>query len=502
MTLFKKIILLVFMAGIVASCDNVVDVDQPGVLNADAAYQTVGDLEQGLLGVYAQLDVSSEIRFNASFTDEVSIGIENGGQDVGGLYNFVLNSGTPGPEAIWTTNYDAINAATRLIAAAENIEPSGDYNSILGQAYAIRAFAHMKLMTYFAEDMTDNSSLGVIAVSEVPEITDAPERSTTGEVYTLISNDLSEAESLIPSSLSETTRFTQDAITAMRARIAAYRGNYGTAETESQELIDKYDLADQQEYLSMFRNDTDGEVIFKLDRTVGDPYDGQGTTANATAGGWAGAVFAFTGPDIAGAPYLEMGRTLYNLLDQADIRYDVNVSSSSQFDSGYPNNTTAESFSNNDIIPIDKYRGSVPGENQPLMNDLKIFRVSEMLLINAEAEVAENGDLAEAATLIKQLRDARYGSAQPLPTYNSEQEAYADILEERRRELAFEGHRWVDLGRLGVRANAGIDREELDCTLYGACQGAPVPGNDHRYRFPIPLVELNGNSEITQNPEY
>jgi hypothetical protein len=502
MTLFKKIILLVFMAGIVASCDNVVDVDQPGVLNADAAYQTVGDLEQGLLGVYAQLDVSSEIRFNASFTDEVSIGIENGGQDVGGLYNFVLNSGTPGPEAIWTTNYDAINAATRLIAAAENIEPSGDYNSILGQAYAIRAFAHMKLMTYFAEDMTDNSSLGVIAVSEVPEITDAPERSTTGEVYTLISNDLSEAESLIPSSLSETTRFTQDAITAMRARIAAYRGNYGTAETESQELIDKYDLADQQEYLSMFRNDTDGEVIFKLDRTVGDPYDGQGTTANATAGGWAGAVFAFTGPDIAGAPYLEMGRTLYNLLDQADIRYDVNVSSSSQFDSGYPNNTTAESFSNNDIIPIDKYRGSVPGENQPLMNDLKIFRVSEMLLINAEAEVAENGDLGEAATLIKQLRDARYGSAQPLPTYNSEQEAYADILEERRRELAFEGHRWVDLGRLGARANAGIDREEFDCTLYGACQGAPVPGNDHRYRFPIPLVELNGNSEITQNPEY
>ena len=490
------------MAGIVASCDNVVDVDQPGVLNADAAYQTVGDLEQGLLGVYAQLDVSSEIRFNASFTDEVSIGIENGGQDVGGLYNFVLNSGTPGPEAIWTTNYDAINAATRLIAAAENIEPSGDYNSILGQAYAIRAFAHMKLMTYFAEDMTDNSSLGVIAVSEVPEITDAPERSTTGEVYTLISNDLSEAESLIPSSLSETTRFTQDAITAMRARIAAYRGNYGTAETESQELIDKYDLADQQEYLSMFRNDTDGEVIFKLDRTVGDPYDGQGTTANATAGGWAGAVFAFTGPDIAGAPYLEMGRTLYNLLDQADIRYDVNVSSSSQFDSGYPNNTTAESFSNNDIIPIDKYRGSVPGENQPLMNDLKIFRVSEMLLINAEAEVAENGDLGEAATLIKQLRDARYGSAQPLPTYNSEQEAYADILEERRRELAFEGHRWVDLGRLGARANAGIDREEFDCTLYGACQGAPVPGNDHRYRFPIPLVELNGNSEITQNPEY
>lgn len=506
MTLFKKIILLILVAGVFASCDNVVDVDQPGVLNADAAYQTVGDLEQGLLGVYSQLDVSSEIRFNASFTDEVSIGIENGGQDVGGLYNFVLNSGTPGPEALWTTNYDAINAATRLITAAENIEPSSNnqatYNAIVGEAYAIRAFAHMKLMTYFAEDMTDDSSLGVIAVNTVPEITDTPERSTTGDVYSQILGDLTDAENLIPSSSTETTRFTQDAITAMRARIAAYRGNYGTAETESQELIDKYDLADRQEYLSMFREDTDGEVIFKLERTVGDPYDGQGATGSAAAGGWAGAVFAFTGPDIDGGPYLEMGRTLYNILDQADIRYDVNVSPTSEFDSGYPNNTTAESFSENDIIPIDKYRGSVPGENQPLMNDLKVFRVSEMYLINAEAEVAENGDLGEAANLIKQIRDVRYGSDQPLPTYNSEQEAYADILEERRRELAFEGHRWVDLGRLGVRANAEIDREELDCSLYGACTGDPVPGNDHRYRFPIPLVELNGNSEISQNPGY
>jgi len=506
MTFIKKIFLLIFVAGAFASCDNIVDVEQPGRLNADAAYQSVSDLESGLLGAYSQLDVSSEIRFNAAFTDEASIGVENGGQSLGGLYNFVLNAGTDGAEALWTTNYDAINAATRLIDAAENIQPESgqeaNYNSIVGQAHAIRAFAHMKLMTYFAEDLTDDSSLGVIAIDEVPEISDQPSRNTTGEVFSLILNDLSKAESLIPASQTSVTRFSQDAITAMRARIALYRGNYSTAETESQALLDKYNLANRQEYLEMFQLDTDGEVIFKLERTVGDPYDGQGDTGDATAGGWAGAVFAFTGPDIAGAPYLEMGRTLFNILDPNDIRYDVNVSPASQLDPNYPN-SNPDNFGDNDIIPINKYRGSVPGENQPLMNDLKIFRLSEMLLINAEAEVAANSDLAAAATLIKQLRDARFGSSQPLPTFSSEQEAYAAILEERRKELAFEGHRWVDLGRLGANANAEIDRDQLDCQPYGACEGnEPKPGNDHRYRFPIPLVEIDGNNQITQNPGY
>lgn len=498
-------ILLVVIAGLMVTCDDLVEIDQPGRLSPEATFESVSDLESGLLGVYAELDVSSEVQFNSTFTDEISIGFDNGGQGLGTEYNFIQNPTSDAPFALWTKYYDAINAATRIIDAAPLVEVGATetdaYNSIVGEAHAIRAFSHFTLLAYFSEDITDDNSLGVILVDEIPNVEDALPRSTTGDVFTLIESDLAEAESSIPASASEVTRITQHGVTALKARIAAYRQNYTLAEQYSQEILDDFDLADSTEYASMYRLDTPGEVIFKLERTIGDPYSGQGETGSPLAGGWVGANYAFVGPDIDGSPYFEMGRSLYNLLDTNDVRYEINVSSVSEFAADYPN-SDPETFVANDVIPIDKYRGNVPGEGQPLMNDIKVFRVSEMLLINAEAKVA-NGDLPGAAQLIKDLRDARFSTPQPLPSYASEQEAYADILQERRVELAFEGHRFMDLKRLGERANQGIDRDPLDCERYGACDG-PEPGNDHRYVFPIPLVEIDGNNTIAdqQNPGY
>lgn len=119
----------------------------------------------------------------------------------------------------------------------------------------------------------------------------------------------------------------------------------------------------------------------------------------------------------------------------------------------------------------------------------------------AKVNCSFNGDLAGAANYIKQIRDARFGSEQPTPSFASPQEAFAGVLEERRVELAFEGHRWLDLKRLGTEANAQIDRDPLDCALTGACT---LPVDDYRFTLPIPLIEINANSVIAeqQNPGY
>ncbi|MFW5726866.1 MAG: RagB/SusD family nutrient uptake outer membrane protein, partial [bacterium] len=95
----------------------------------------------------------------------------------------------------------------------------------------------------------------------------------------------------------------------------------------------------------------------------------------------------------------------------------------------------------------------------------------------------------------------RFGAPQSAPVFASQQAAYAGVLEERRVELAFEGHRWLDLKRLGADANAQIDRDPLDCAITGACT---LPIDDHRFTLPIPLVEINANSVIAeqQNPGY
>jgi hypothetical protein len=134
------------------------------------------------------------------------------------------------------------------------------------------------------------------------------------------------------------------------------------------------------------------------------------------------------------------------------------------------------------------------------VNDIKICRLSEMYLIKAEAQVAL-GDLAGAASTIKQLRDARFNKPQPLPSYDNATAGYADVLLERQKELAAEGFRFLDLRRLGPLAGlSGLERDPRDCELAnGACS---LPFSDYRWTLPIPQDESNPNPGVEQNPGY
>jgi len=504
MKYINKLLTVAFVAFFVTSCNEAIEITQPGRLTPDKTFITVSDLEGGLLGAYSNLDLTQQIQFNASFTDELSIGFDSGGQGVQTEYSHILNPTSAMPAAMWTRFYVAINAATRVIEAATLVEPSTDqrstYNTIVGQAHAIRAYAHFTLLSYFSPNLTDDSSLGVIAVNFIPSVDAALPRNTTGEVWAAVEADLNQAASLIDPSFADNSRMTQDFVTALRARIALYRKQYSTADQLAAQLINKYPLADRDQYINMFWEDADDtELIFKLTRNVGDPYDGQGATGSPAAGGWAGANFAFVSAGVDGSPYFEMGRTLFNLLSIEDVRFQVNIHPSSTINANYPN-VPQDQWYDTDILVINKYPGALSQGKDPLMNDLKIFRVSEMYLIRAEA-AAQLGDLSGAANFIDQIRDARFGSNQTAPSFSSQQDALKGVLDERRIELCFEGHRWLDLKRLGADAGAQIDRDPLDCAITGACT---LSATDHRFTLPIPLLEINGNNVIAtqQNPGY
>ena len=492
----KNLFLIFGVFAGLSACNDAIEIDQPGRLDADAAFQTVDDLRDGLFGVYDQFDLSPDIAFQSIFTDELAIGFDNGGQGLAD-YAFVLNAGSTAPATFWTNGYDQLNAASRLIEAAEIVEPEADeqatYNQVLGEAYALRAWGHFIMLSYFSTDYTDDNALSIINLDFVPTIDQQLLRNTNGETFALIESDLAQASSLI-SQDNGVTRINQDFITALRARIAAYRQDYTTAATLSQQLIDKYPLSTRAEYEAMFLDESDGEVIFKLERTNNDTYDGQGATGSAAAGGWAGARFAFVDATLSGSPYFEMGRSLFNLLDPADVRYDVMVAPTSVIDPDYGSSPGGQ---DNDILVIQKYPGS---EGQPLMNDLKVFRASEMVLIRAEAAVAQ-GDLGLAADLIQDIRDARLGTTGTAPSFGSATEAYAAILDERRVELAYEGHRYLDLKRLGSRANQGVQKDPVDCAFNGACT---LSADDYRFTLPLPIVEFNANPGLReqQNPGY
>ena len=473
------------------SCNDAIEIDQPGRLGAENAFQDVSDLRGGLLGAYNFLDTTNEIGFTSAFSDETFRGRDNGGQN-NGEQNFNINSSNGYAFGIWTSYYGAIGMANRVIEASSLIDSSEDqleFDNIVGQAHAIRAFSHFQILTYFSTDYADDNALaGILLSSPASDIFAQTPRSTNGEFYAQITSDLDGAEGLINSS--DGVKFMGlDFITALRARMAAYRGQYTMAETYASSLLETYGIADQGQYTAMFEDADFTEVIFSIERAIGDSYDGQGTAG----GGWAGSLFAFIDSSINGGPFMEMSRSVYNILQGTDdIRLSRNLNvAGSLIDPNYNDN---DNFINDDVLLVFKYPGGV----QPLLNDLKVFRASEMLLIRAEA-AADAGDLTGAATMLKELRDARYGAAQDVQSFSNETEAFGAILDERRLELLYEGHRWVDLKRLGDRGDRSLDRDSRECSFLAGCS---LQNSDYLFTLPIPVAELTANSGAVQNPGY
>ena len=476
----------------IVSCNDAIEIEQPGRLGAENAFQDVSDLRAGLLGAYNFLDSTNEMGLSAAMTDESHRGKDNGGQN-NDEQNFNLTSSNGYVSGIWGSNYGAIGMANRVIQAAATIDPSEDqdeYDNILGQAHAIRAYAHFQILTYFSPDYTDDSALaGLLVTSPAEDIFESRARSTNGEFYTAISADLQMASDLI--NASEGINFMgADFVTALRARMSAYKGDYAMADTYAASLLVDYPIATKAQYTAMFEDTDFTEVIFSLQRSIGDSYDGQGTEG----GGWAGSLFAFVDATASGGPFMEMSRAVFNILDGTDdvrLTRNLNVAESS-IDTDYQNN---DNYLNDDVLLVFKY----PGGTQPLLNDLKVFRSSEMLLIRAEA-AADANDFAAAAAFLKELRDARYGTAQALPSFNTQEDAFKGVLEERRLELLFEGHRWVDLKRLGSRSGpfGTINRDAKESENLAD----DILTSDYRFTLPIPLAETTANSGVVQNNGY
>lgn len=119
-----------------------------------------------------------------------------------------------------------------------------------------------------------------------------------------------------------------------------------------------------------------------------------------------------------------------------------------------------------------------------------IFRLADVYLMAAEAENELNGP-ESAYQYINVVRERAYDPAQPLSGL-SKNELRVSIYDERRWELAGEGHRRMDLIRWGIL------EETLKSTRH--CAYDPV-GNfkPHHVKFPIPEEELLLNPALLES---
>ena len=125
--------------------------------------------------------------------------------------------------------------------------------------------------------------------------------------------------------------------------------------------------------------------------------------------------------------------------------------------------------------------------------DFPLFRLSDAYLMYAECVLrgATGGSASQALTYVNEVRTRSNALA------ISQSDLTLDyIIDERGRELNFEGHRRTDLIRFGKFTGGSY----LWPWKGGVLNGTAIP--DTYNVFPIPLSALDANPNLTQNPGY
>lgn len=450
-----------------SSCDDALFIDPQDEIVDDNAIENVDDVEDGVIGVYASMSYVPIIAWNSIFTDELFKPDSNNGQGVQ-VHAWSINPSTTEADDVFGNLYLTISRVNRVIEGLNSVTANtpADQERLdraEGELLAIRAMCHFDLLRFYAPSYTDDSALAVPYIDYVV-VLQQPARNTVGEVMTAVNADLVTAKALIPSGDNSNIKITRDAITALQARIALYRNDNAGAIAFATELINAYPaLANDQAAFDAIWNDatpaTTGtnEVIFKLKRVAGDPH----------ANNRVGSIFTDTNNVI----YFGPSDKLKSSYASNDLRFNKYISG--------------------DGTEVEKYPGA---SGSPNLNDIKVFRISEMYLIRAEA-YAKTSQLPLAENDYDTVRIARQSDFTGI-SFTSATDAVAKILEERFREFAFEGHRFFDLKRTA----SALSRLATDCApVPTACN---LPATDYRFTLPIPQSEIFVNNNIIQNTGY
>ena len=469
----KKLFILLFALPLIfVSCDDALELTPFNSLTTEEALQEPGDFEAALQGAYTSF-VRSDGYYGGQYWirpdilgDNLILN-QNGRQTNRTFFNYDYSG-----DATWGSlldgAYRAIYRANIVLEQAERLEDGDFKNNLRGEALAIRGQAHFDVARVFAGIPTSasGSDLGIVYKTS-SDVGERPARISVSETYARIIADMEEARDLV-NEANPRGRFNRAGVAALLSRIYLYNGDYDAAEEAATFAIDNGpDITPGSDLAAYFTDAIDGGAFFRGRITAQD-------------GTQLGVVYSQTGPDGIRSEYVPFCEFYaeYSLDDARRDAYFVEAP-----------------FAGADYVHVAKY--FVGQEGTANLVDAKIIRAAEVYLNRAEARFRQ-GDESGALEDLNALRDERYSS---YSGNESGQSLLDEILRQRRLELAFEGHRFFDIKRLGnavERPNSGD---------FADCSGTPadiqlLPAGDFRFNLPYPQSDLNTNPNLEQNPGY
>ncbi len=459
-------------------------------------YQTASDAEGALIAAYGPL---ASLYHTAGtcvgdFSADQLYPRPVVGRETYTLFNYDDNyttqksfsRGNESAQQIWQSCYSGIEKANWVIARVPATNMNEDRKAvIIAEAYFLRAFYHWTLAKNFGDI--------VIKITPSTDI----EGSLIGTsdkqaIYAQIFDDLTEAEKSLPSysQAIQKGRPSIEVALALHAKAALYAENWQLAESKAKEVITsgKYNLlADVRDLFDVEKEDAarqENMWALEAERSVPGfstqliglygPRNSDGPAYGPTS---FGSIFAY--------------QSFFDSFDPADKRRLL-------LDTNYVNKQ-GQVVAQKDITPITpkgvlikKYMDANANGGNGAIN-VQIFRLADVHLIAAEAEVRNGGTVTAAALENINIVRRRAGVAE-LAAGLSNDDFIAKVLQERSWELFAEGDRWYDL----TRTNTYMQVIPL---VVNDVFPVRSPQARNRY-FPIPLEEINANPNIERNPAW
>lgn len=348
-------------------------------------------------------------------------------------------------EDIWLNAYVINNEANIVLSNLSVFTDANEKEISEGSAKFLRGLVYFDLARLFSKPYVagaQNNQLAVpLVLTAVVDLNalEYPTRSTLDEVYTQVILDLTDAYNLLPSS--NDIFATKYSAAALLARVYLQKGDYKNARDMANVVISDSGATLTTTFDAAFNNDENSvEDLFAWQVTSQD------VSSNYFNVFWAGRDFGGR----SGNPDVDVEPQHWDIYDD-------------------PNDDRANFFYEAKWWCTTKW--------QYQFGNIPFLRLAEMYLIRAESNFRETTNIGN--TPLNDINKLRYRAKANLFTSID----LSKILMERKRELAFEGFALFDAKRLGQNVGS-------------------IPYNANELIMPIPLREMDVNTNLVQNDGY
>ena len=485
-----KLLFVTILSFSVISCDDYVDYDpsETYTIVADDYFTSSSDYESALVGVY---DVTQWILYNVMIGEIASDNSLAGGEsatDVIGLQK--IDDMLHDPEndqltSIWQFMYEGVNRANYLFENKDKLDFTRK-DELYGEVHFLRAFFYFELVKIFGDvPLFTNSRLTAVDSGTL-------QRSSASDVYAQIESDLNAAITALPAEKSVNGRATSFTAHALLGKVYLYQDKFDQAAAILDPLIGAYGLPERPGSVFLKSGENGAESVYEIQHTKDSnwwawDYVPQGTEGNFAVihhgiRGYVGDVYQ------SGWSFNVPTQDLVDAFAVGDKRKDASVldivkwadDTGAEYGEGYEHT----GYFNHKYIP--RQGESSAQQELNFGTNYRAIRYADVLLMAAEANNRKSSpDTQAAQNYLNEVRKRAFGNESNASS-STGATLTQEIWDERRLELAGEGHRFFDLVRTGQASTV--------------LQSIGFQAGKHEV-FPIPQKEID-ISNLTQNNGY